>query len=109
MDELYRDLGLRLRRIREASRLTQDALAERIGLSRTSIANIEQGRQRIQVHTLYALAGALRVSPRSLLPSESPTLSDELRHSLESLQPVEIEWVRQVLQGGGEPAGDDSR
>lgn len=107
MDGLYKELGRRLRRARELSHLTQDALAERVSLSRTSIANIEQGRQRIQIHTLYALAVALRVSPRSLLPPESPVLSDELKQSLGSLQPMEIEWVKMVLQGG-EPTGDDT-
>lgn len=48
--------------------MTQEELGRQVGLTRTSITNIERGRQRVQVHTLYAIAGALRVQPAELLP-----------------------------------------
>jgi len=43
-------------------------LALAVGLSRTSVANIEKGRHRIQIHTLYAIAAALGIEPAELLP-----------------------------------------
>ena len=57
--ELYRRLGRTVADRRRNLRLTQSNLAERVGLSRASVANLENGRQRIMVHQLYALANAL--------------------------------------------------
>ena|ERR1700738_3990094 len=66
---LYRELGSKIRQGRERQGLTQDALAKRVGLSRTSITNIEQGRQTILVHQLVEFARALNVDTAALLPS----------------------------------------
>ncbi len=55
--------GQRLRQLREAAGLTQEALAERAGISVKAIGALEQGRrQRPYPHTLRALADALRLS-----------------------------------------------
>ena len=50
--------------------MTQDQLAELTQgtLSRSGIANIESGRQRLAIHQLYAIAEALGVHPAALLP-----------------------------------------
>lgn len=54
--------GRNLKRLREAKGLTQQALAERIGLERTSVTNQEAGRQGTPWATLLLLADALDVS-----------------------------------------------
>ena len=66
--ELYTAIGRRVRSIRRVRQLTQQDLAESIQRERTSVANIEAGRQRFPVHVLYDLAAALGVSPSELLP-----------------------------------------
>ncbi len=48
--------------------LTQAELGGAVGLTRTSITNIERGRQRILVHTLFEIAAELGIEPRDLLP-----------------------------------------
>ena len=70
---LYLELGLLVRKNRRKLELTQDALGERVGLSRTSITNIESGRQKILIHQLFLLAEALDVTPQALLPKLQPT------------------------------------
>jgi transcriptional regulator with XRE-family HTH domain len=45
---------------------TQTDLAEKVGLSRTSVTNIEIGRQRVLLSDLFEFARAFGVSPRSL-------------------------------------------
>lgn len=45
---------------------TQTDLADRVGLSRTSVTNIEIGRQRVLLSDLFAFARALDVTPKSL-------------------------------------------
>jgi len=49
---------------------TAEELAKQLSLTRTSVINIEKGRQQVFVHTLTDLARALGVSPSHLLPVE---------------------------------------
>jgi transcriptional regulator with XRE-family HTH domain len=67
VDWFYRGFGERLRAAR-GKRLTQEELGQRVGLSRTSIANLEAGRQRVPLHMLYVFARELGVPAASLLP-----------------------------------------
>jgi transcriptional regulator with XRE-family HTH domain len=68
VDALYREFGRSLRTAREAADLTQKDVAERVGLSRTSVTNIERGSQHIALHQLFLLADAVGVEPSALLP-----------------------------------------
>src|SRR5690242_19207929 len=55
--------GTRLRRLREAAALSQEALAERAGLSRRGISDLERGaRQLPRLETVRLLAEALALS-----------------------------------------------
>ena len=49
--------------------MTQAELARRIGLSRTSVTNIERGRHHVSLHQFLCIATALEVTPETLLPS----------------------------------------
>lgn len=69
---IYLEFGVRVRKSRIAVELTQEALGERVGLSRTSITNIESGRQKILLHQFFLLAEALSVRPQALLPTAQP-------------------------------------
>ena len=67
--DLYREIGRRIRRLRKAAGQTQEQLATQVGVSRASIANIEAGRQNFLLHNIYAIAEALDLgTPVSLLP-----------------------------------------
>jgi transcriptional regulator with XRE-family HTH domain len=67
--ELYSRFGQLLRQHRERLGMSQAAVAQAIGLSRASVANIETGRQHIPLHHLYRLARALKVDVYALLPT----------------------------------------
>jgi transcriptional regulator with XRE-family HTH domain len=70
---IYREFGFALAAARKRKHLTQSQFAARVGLSRTSITNIECGRQPVQLHLLYLFASILRVPAQSLLPREPTT------------------------------------
>ncbi len=55
-----------LREIRESKLLSQRELAQKSGVSPTTIVNIELGKIRPHPSTLRKLAGALAVSPKAL-------------------------------------------
>ena len=69
---IYEALGERIRRARAVCEMRQGELARRVGLSRTSITNVELGRQGLAIHQLFAFADALGVEPCELLPAERP-------------------------------------
>lgn len=58
--------GENLLRIRQARKLSQEALAERAGIHRTQLSLLEGGRRQPLMETLTKLAGALDV-PVSML------------------------------------------
>lgn len=64
-------LGEKIKRHRKARDLTQSDLAGALGLTRTSIANIEAGKQHTGIDTLYHIAQLLGVDVGDLLPSLS--------------------------------------
>lgn len=67
-DRIYRIFGSRLRELRDEKGVTQEQLAKRVDLSRTSITNIEKGRQRVMLHQLVELAEALESDVSDLMP-----------------------------------------
>lgn len=79
------------RRIADTRRdlLTQEALAQKASLTRTSIVNIEKGRQQILLHTLVDIARALGVTPGELLPATGGVES-----LLRDAPKKGIEWVK---------------
>jgi transcriptional regulator with XRE-family HTH domain len=87
IDVLYKKFGQRLKSYRRAANLTQAQVAEHVGLTRTSITNIEYGRQHVMLHQLLLLASAVRVSPAQLLSDEGTTLEDLVpAHTLATLR-----------------------
>jgi transcriptional regulator with XRE-family HTH domain len=67
---IYEILGRAVSARRDELKLTQQALADKIGLSRASVANIESGRQKVLLHQVYKLVRALGLkSITELLPA----------------------------------------
>ena len=60
-------LGKRVRIRRLVLELTQEGLAEKIGVSTSFIGHIERGSRKLSVDTLYAICKALETSTDFLL------------------------------------------
>ena len=87
-----------LRRVRAG--LTQDQLASSIGLSRASIANIEQGRQQVLLHHAVGIARALGADLGDLVAEP------EAGAGRKAWLPPDLEeglgdWARVVLRSTG--------
>ena len=74
LHEFYRQVGERLRKVRKQRCLSQEALARLVGLTRTSLTNIESGRQHPPLHTFCEIAEQLEADLSELLP-RSPALA----------------------------------
>jgi transcriptional regulator with XRE-family HTH domain len=108
-----------LRRLRLAAKLTQVDLADRAGLSRTTIADYERGAAgNVELRTIEALAGALGCLPGDLvreLPSGFVVISDLLDEYLARWRQIdnptdaEMQWLRDLpptFWVGGEATPD---
>jgi transcriptional regulator with XRE-family HTH domain len=65
--DLLAVLGDRIRRHRKLAGWTQVQLAERIGIDRTFLADVERGRRNISILNLSLIAKGLNVSLSQLL------------------------------------------
>jgi transcriptional regulator with XRE-family HTH domain len=66
---LYVEIGGRVRRARKQRGWSQEDLANTVRLTRSSIANLEAGRQRPPVHITLLISQALDVPVDTLLPT----------------------------------------
>ena len=73
---LYRHVGAAIRRYREARGMTQAQLASAVGLLRTSVVNLEAGRQRAPLHTLFPICAVLGIEAADLLPAVHAVLTE---------------------------------
>jgi transcriptional regulator with XRE-family HTH domain len=100
-ESVYQHIGAVIRRGRRKfkPRLTQEALAQRVGISRASLANIETGRQSVLVHQLYALATALDLAPADfLLPANDAGARAEWEQVLpDDLKPLQKNQIARLL------------
>ena len=97
-DEFYAQVGLCIRKARKKSKMTQEQLADAVELTRTSITNIERGRQRLPLHTLAAIATSLQVEITELLPEEQQPELETLRRALSGRPTSERQWVENVIR-----------
>lgn len=92
----HRSLGERIREAREKTGATQDDLARVVGLSRTSVTNIERGRQGVQAYLLVKIARTLGLTVQQLLPVAEclQTPPDQLK---EIMDPEKRRWAERVI------------
>jgi len=120
-DQFYVQFGERLRQVRLAAGITQETLAQRTRVARTTITNVENGAQAVTLRMMYGLAAALDLDPESLLPhfaGDEPTRSDHselvarmplaaverrrLATELDGLPRNAHEWVIRQFSGKGD-------
>ena len=98
-EDFYREIGRRVKNARKVRSLTQEALASLVSLTRTSITNIEKGRQKILLHTLADLAKALQVDYAVLLPDNPAGSShSNLQDALKGRSLQEQQFVRSGVE-----------
>lgn len=61
-------LGRKIQRIRKERGLTQEKLAEKVGISTTWIGYIETGYRRPNLKMIYKIASALGVKVKDIFP-----------------------------------------
>ena len=96
----YKAFGAKLAKARRAARpkITQDALGAILGLSRTSITNIEKGRQPVQIHQLTKIAEVLRTNAIDLFPPADTHIEPRAETRLKEMEPNKRDWVERIIR-----------
>jgi transcriptional regulator with XRE-family HTH domain len=68
--------GENIRRLRTQAGLSQEAVAERMGVDRAHVSSMERGQQNVTLLTLWHAAQALGVKPVDLLDEDFAAGSD---------------------------------
>lgn len=87
MENIYLEIGKRIREQRKARGLTQEKLAERLNTTMQYISRLERAENKVSIEYLYRIAQALDCSIYTLLPSthlpQRKFFSEELMFQLE--------------------------
>jgi transcriptional regulator with XRE-family HTH domain len=68
LEDIYLFVANRVRLARKQASLTQEELGDHTGIGRTSIVNIEAGRQRVLLHHLAAISEVTNIEISCFLP-----------------------------------------
>jgi len=98
-NEFYSKLGDSIRQRREELGLTQEELGESLGLSRTSVTNIERGRQRLLIDQFQLVCKALDQPADTLLAKAESVLQRlvETRPSELKRMPTVSAYLKKTL------------
>jgi len=80
-EEALKILGRRIAELRREKSLTQEDLAEAMGVSRNHVADIELGTRNTGVWSLLLICGALDIRPAALFADFSPLVVRRLSRS----------------------------
>src|SRR5580693_8247357 len=98
-DDLYGEVGRKLRQARVTQGLSQERLAQQLGISRASVVNIEAGRQRAPLHLLWLFSETLATDLSLLIPRReelSPTAKES------ALDPAMVKQIREATNNDSE-------
>lgn len=70
--EATRELGVRVRKLREQRGIGQEELARRAGLHWTFVSQLERGLRNVNLHNLLKFAAGLGVDPAVLVRGLKP-------------------------------------
>ena len=76
-DRITQAIAAELRPARGRKNITRDELADRSGVSRSSVFRIENAEREVKMTQLYALCEAQGVSPSGLLQAAQDALKDD--------------------------------
>jgi transcriptional regulator with XRE-family HTH domain len=98
---------------RMEAKMSQRDLADALEISRSSIANIERGRQSVSLHMVYRIADVLGRDLAELLPLRKGIAAEAQisggrvsrlgahdRQQLERLSPKETSWLNKIARAG---------
>ena len=98
----YYEIGQRIRKFRKARGLSQEQLAERVGISMTHMSHIETANTKLSLPVFVQLAEALEVQTDLLLYDQPPVCQDavvrDIAGMLEECDGKQARIVREIVR-----------
>ena len=98
----YEKIGKRIKKYRDAAKMTQQELAEATNYSIQHISHIENGQTKLSLKCLLSIASALQISVDQLVctdvPSSSVVLDQEIQDLLKDCSPQEKQVLLETLK-----------
>lgn len=94
-----KEVGNRIRFLREANQYTRDGFAEKIDISSKFLYEIETGKKGFSVEILYRISRVLSVSTDYLLfGAKDDKLSVKTRELLERFEASHMKYLQNILE-----------
>jgi transcriptional regulator with XRE-family HTH domain len=90
-------VGDRLKAVRKVMKFSQDDLSAAIGLTRTSVVNIEKGRQSLTIENLYKISEVFKINPMDLLINTGGDVNIVLEAKIKDAENEKNEWKGKYL------------
>ena len=99
---IHEVVGAAIAKQRGVVGVSQETLAAAVGLSRSSIANVARGRQKISISLLYQIAEVLQTMPHELIPAPEGKAGSKGKDVPipQNLPAGDRDWIRGVLSPG---------
>ena len=95
----YFEIGQRIRRIRKARNLSQEQLAELIGISTTHMSHIETANTKLSLQVFVKIAEALEVQTDALLyDNPKDSISNSIAEISEILEACNAKQARMITE-----------
>jgi len=77
-DYIQKGLGRRIQELRKDANLSQEKLAEKLGIAVNTLSNIERGRAFMTAQTLENIVNILKIKPQELFTFQEINSEDDL-------------------------------
>lgn len=96
----YYEIGQRIRKFRKTHNLSQEKLAEKIGISVTHMSHIETGNTKLSLPVLVSLAEVLDVQTDELLFSKTSrgTVNEKIVTILDGCSTQQLNIIADVIK-----------
>lgn len=98
----YYEIGQRIRKLRKAQGLSQEQLAEQIGISTTHMSHIETGNTKLSLPVLVDIANTLHSTTDELLfdtcNNQKQLAIDDIRDVLDRCSPQQAKIISEIIK-----------
>ena len=81
----YYEIGQRIRKFRKACNLSQEQLAEKVGISTTHMSHIETGNTKLSLSVFVDIANALSIQTDELLHDAPQNSKTNMKEKIEEI------------------------
>jgi DNA-binding XRE family transcriptional regulator len=102
IEAFYSQVGEKVRFQRKKAGMDQETLARHLNLSRTTVINIEKGRQRLSLEHAWLASKILGISIEELLPSSEMKTVDDWKSEIQKVgvskqtEKSVIKWISKM-------------